>query len=501
VPPNCGNEVLEGNEECDTGGETQTCNSDCTFSRCGDHIVNTHDGEQCDDGNTNAGDGCGATCLTEGDGGGGPRCGDGIRNGTEQCDTGGQSATCNLNCTTARCGDGIVNAHAGEQCDDRNTTDGDGCSSLCKNEAPPGICGDGIVSGTEECDGSGAETVFCNTNCTLSRCGDDILNAHSGEQCDDGNPTGCDGCSATCQNEILAHECCSDAIAVGDGTRTYTNVGANTDGPDEPATCNFENSTNVFADIWYCYTASCTGTAMASLCGSDYDTALAVYDGCGCPTAPPLACNDDGCGTGAGNVQSRVEFPVTTGLSYLLRVGGYVSDQGGGRLTIGCNVDGCASGSGDCLTPSPTGAPGCGDAACCDKTCDLDQFCCDVAWDETCAGEAEGVCDGNFLACAPGTGECGTADHTPGCDNLDCCNAVCAVDPYCCLEEWDENCVDGAASGCLLTCGPGAGDCHSAHATPGCESQACCNTVCEIDPFCCETEWDQTCVTSAEACP
>jgi len=240
---------------------------------------------------------------------------------------------------------------------------------------------------------------------------------------------------------------------------------------------------------------------MASLCGSDYDTALAVYDGCGCPTAPPLACNDDGCGAAAGNVQSRVEFPAMTGQSYLVRVGGFQGDQGDGRLTLACNFDACANGSGDCSEPSPTGEPGCGDAFCCAATCELDQFCCDVTWDATCAGEAEGVCGGSFPACGPGSGVCGVPDNTPGCDNVDCCNTVCTVDPYCCLTVWDEFCVDEAASLCLLTCGPGAGDCHSAHATPGCESQACCNTVCEVDPFCCKTEWDQTCVTAAAVCP
>ena len=70
------------------------------------------------------------------------------------------------------CGDGHVDA--GEECDDGNTTNGDGCSATCKQEElpppPKPCCGDGHVD--------------------------------SGEQCDDGNTTGGDGCSSTCQSEL-----------------------------------------------------------------------------------------------------------------------------------------------------------------------------------------------------------------------------------------------------------------------------------------------------------
>jgi cysteine-rich repeat protein len=64
-------------------------------------------------------------------------CGDGVvqtQNG-EQCDAGGvDSATCNINCTFTFCGDGRVNHAAGEECDDGNTVNGDGCSNMCKIE-------------------------------------------------------------------------------------------------------------------------------------------------------------------------------------------------------------------------------------------------------------------------------------------------------------------------------------------------------------------------------
>jgi len=331
-------------------------------------------------------------------------------------------------------------------------------------------------------------------------CGNGVV--EGGEECDDGNTNRGDCCSATCQIETaIPNDCCSLPIAVTDGTRSYSNSGATTDGPDEPTMCDFFGRTNVESDIWYCYTASCTGTAAVGLCGSSYDTKLAVYGGCDCPTAAPLACSDDDCGTAVSIVQSRVTFAATSGQEYLLRVGGYLGQQGDGRLTIGCNVDACANGSGNCFVASPTDASGCGDATCCGKTCDLDRFCCDVTWDATCAGEAQGVCMGSFAACAPGAGVCNLPDTTPGCDNVSCCNTVCMSDPVCCLSAWDSTCVEEANSVCFLTCGPGAGDCHAVHTTPGCDPDACCQAVCTEDPFCCDTNWDQMCVDVAAASP
>ncbi len=75
-------------------------------------------------------------------------CGDGIVSPGEQCDAGGQSSSCDSDCTFAVCGDGTLNPTAGEACDDGNAVDGDGCDSDC---APTG-CGDGVAVFPEECD-------------------------------------------------------------------------------------------------------------------------------------------------------------------------------------------------------------------------------------------------------------------------------------------------------------------------------------------------------------
>ena len=67
---------------------------------------------------------------------------------------------------------------------------------------------------------------------------------------------------------------CVKAIAVGDVTDLEFNTATATfDGPG-----HFMYTPN----IWYCYTATCTGGATISLAGSSFDTKLAVYAGSGC---------------------------------------------------------------------------------------------------------------------------------------------------------------------------------------------------------------------------
>src|SRR3989339_893845 len=56
-----------------------------------------------------------------------------------------QDIMLNMSCNV--CGNGIL--ESGEECDDNNSINGDGCSSICKNET---ICGNGIKEFPEECD-------------------------------------------------------------------------------------------------------------------------------------------------------------------------------------------------------------------------------------------------------------------------------------------------------------------------------------------------------------
>jgi len=131
------------------------------------------------------------------------------------------------------------------------------------------------------------------------------------------------------------NDLCVNATPVTDGVTLFDTTGATTDGPDEPTLCSFFSYTQVDADIWYRYTATCTGTATVSLCGSGYDTKLAIYNS-SCPGGVPssaIGCNDDACG---GSTRSEVTFDVTSGSEYLIRIGGYQGATGPGELDISC---------------------------------------------------------------------------------------------------------------------------------------------------------------------
>jgi hypothetical protein len=56
---------------------------------------------------------------------------------------------------------------------------------------------------------------------------------------------------------------------------------------------------------------------------------------------------------------------------------------------------------------------------------------------------------GDIPGCGdPGTGDCCAADTTPFCEDAECCSTVCAVDSFCCEVEWDQICADQAAQLC-----------------------------------------------------
>ncbi len=142
-------------------------------SQCGNGSLGA--GEACDDGNLLAGDGCSPECLHEGSRAVAAVCGNRILESGESCERGSDTdgtwpARCNrttclnegtLACTTAGrencCGNGA--REAGEDCDDNNLANGDGCSNRCLAEGSsiayqpnPSICGDTFRTAGEQCE-------------------------------------------------------------------------------------------------------------------------------------------------------------------------------------------------------------------------------------------------------------------------------------------------------------------------------------------------------------
>lgn len=151
-----------------------------------------------------------------------------------------------------------------------------------------------------------------------------------------------------------------------------------------------------------------------------------------------------------------------------------------------------------CLQENTAG--GCQDADCCKSICETDQYCCDVAWDAECVAAAA-ACYASS-PCGADSGDCCTVNDLPGCQDVACCTTVCDADPFCCDSAWDTLCVQQAASLCQLPCegqvgcgGIASGSCCSfGTGLPGCAQADCCKTVCDFDHVCCEDEWDELCV-------
>jgi len=190
----------------------------------------------------------------------GPVCGNGIEEAGEECDDSntdngdGCSSTCQdeggngcPGCTnpTPVCGNNAL--ESGEQCDDGGTINGDGCSATCQTEPPGGsVCGNNILESLEQCDdgntigGDGCSSV-CSIEGAGPACGNNVL--ESGEQCDDGNVSGGDGCSETCLVEVVGPTCGNSILESGeqcDDGNTTNSDGCSSVCQNEPpqgATC------------------------------------------------------------------------------------------------------------------------------------------------------------------------------------------------------------------------------------------------------------------------
>lgn len=383
----------------------------------------------------------------------------------EQCDDGNSTIGdgCSRTCNIEACGNGVLDFN--EVCDDHNNLSGDGCSGDCRSNE---TCGNGRVDVAkgEACDdGNHTDGDGCQADCSLPKCGDGILDP--GEICDDGNHVGGDGCNATCTSA----EVCGNGIVDTDAGEQCDD-GNLTDGDGCSTTCDLEYCGNAVLDPGeVCDDGNtASGDGCASDCKSDESCGNGIPDtGAGeqCDDANTVSgdgcsstCQFEICGNGFvdageecddGNTlsgdgcASDCESDETCGNGVVDVATGEACDDG--NLVDG---DGCQS---DCSLPS------CGDGivdageACddgnhvggdgCNATCTSDETCGDGVVD----GDAGEQCDDTNTAAGDGC--------SPSCIVEYCGNG--ALDPGEICDDGNTVAGDGCSSDCFSdeTCGNG----------------------------------------------
>ena len=301
----CGNGTDDADETCDDGNQVSGdgCSADCTSDeRCGNGVLDTAVGETCDDGNAANGDGCSSNCQSN------EQCGNFNVDNGEQCDAGANgSSTCDVNCTTATCGDGTVNTFRGEQCDAGPNGDV-GCDPNCTLA----FCGDSTVNPVrgESCDDGNTVTTDACIVCKAAVCGDGFVRTGV-EQCDDKNLTAGDGCSSTCTIEqqprvyILSNNTCNPTTqqcssnqllgfsrdcggADGDVTNPYDNCSGSPTGltwldstPFQPSKVTIEVNNGVSCGVDNLPTTLVAATSLNGTASGNF-TLLPNNGGCSC---------------------------------------------------------------------------------------------------------------------------------------------------------------------------------------------------------------------------
>ncbi|MDA0802443.1 MAG: hypothetical protein O2819_01610 [Planctomycetota bacterium] len=389
--------------------------------------------------------------------------------------------------------------------DNPGSNDESCCSVVC--QVDPGCC---IDSWDEGCV-SKARDLCCGPIGCGSGCNEDCFTDHESPYCNDPY---C--CEAVCQSDPYCCSSgwdgfCADLAAErctgcgSDSTETGCFVARSSRGCSIPECCKVVCE----QDIFCCQTAwdsTCVDLALADSDCAD-ERPECGDDGLGDPCVVHLdvGCSDEDCCDavcGKDMFCCEVSWDATC-----------VS------LALASDDCPCAKEPGDpCAGPccESHAGPSCDNEECADAVCASDSYCCEVEWDQFCASAARTLCyEDNGGACpftcgVPGTGNCCIAHIDPACDDASCCEEVCAKDPYCCVQSWDQTCVDQAARNCGdlcatqgLYCGsPSAGDCASVHGTPYCNDKGCCSLVCGIFLECCTISWDETCVAIAQkVCP
>ena len=229
-------------------------------------------------------------------------CGNGIVNTGEECDDGNlvDGDGCDSNCTLTRCGNGIVTA--GEQCDDGNLLAGDCCSPICQFESDTTACEkDGNLCTADHCDGAGKCVVGPNLVC-----------ADDGNSCN--GPESCNPTTGLCVSGPPVT--CADDGNVCNGPETCNPLtGQCASGPAAPATAPCEADHNV------CTSEQCDGAGSCVSVGnlptgadchdSVFCNGVETCDGNGHCLSPGDPCSSGACHACHENTRTCFDQPGT----------------------------------------------------------------------------------------------------------------------------------------------------------------------------------------------
>lgn len=207
-----------------------------------------------------------------------------------------------------------------EACDDgrNNGRLPDQCRPDCSRPA----CGDGILDSGEECDdGNAVDDDGCSNRCGVARCGDGVRQVSRGEECDDGNDNDADGCNNAC--ELADLEDIDVNLRTATGARLWaTSTTGQAD--DVSASCGGAGA----EDVVFGWVVPRDGRYLISTCDqADWDTVISVREGA--LDGPEIACDDNACG-----LQSEVSMDLIGGQILYLLVDGNGGATGDFALSI-----------------------------------------------------------------------------------------------------------------------------------------------------------------------
>jgi cysteine-rich repeat protein len=408
---------------------------------------------------------------------------------------------CFLECCRAEtCGNGVVDS--GEDCDDGNFIDGDGCEACCSFTcvvsadcpdtnpcAGDEVCtGHRCVPNDPQPDGTtcAAGRICVAGACTPSHCGDGIVDLGAGEKCDDGNDVDGDGCDNDCTVSCGADVDCTDSqlcngletchptahtclegIPAADGTPC-------TDASGAAGLCRSGTCAGLFCGNGTVETGEeCDDGNTVSGDGCDNDctwtceTAAECDDGLACNGAEVCGSGTHRCGPGTtapdGTACDRDGNPATRDICLAATCSASFCGDGWTDALPGEECDDANTVSGDGCEPT------------CLWTCAASGACDD---DDACSGTE--TCDPGTHTCRAGTPladgtVCTTTGGSPGrCRAGTCARSTCGnstLDPG---EECDDGNTtdgDGCDSTCVLSC-HGPAECHEAPDNP-CTTDTC----------------------------